>query len=107
MADFAIICQPTAGRQYDEVLEARERAMKALAEAGYQVKDTFMIEARYTEELLEKMGVVDKAMLMLSKMLEIMSTCKRAYFSAGWKTDKLCQLLHDVAERMGMETVEE
>lgn len=102
----AIICIPTAGRTYDDIVADRAAASKAIEAKGqYAIRDS-LVEMRYPDETLDKMGVIWKDMFYLSKALELTSGCDMAYFTPGWAKDKQTKTLHDIAQDTGLEIVE-
>lgn len=106
MADFGIIIQPTKGRTYEEIIAARDKGAQALTARGIQVRDTLMIETRYTEEQLEKMGVVSREAFFTAEIMRMMSLCKAAALVGDWKKDERCKRLKLAAEWFGVELLE-
>lgn len=80
----AMLSQPMGGKTDEEIIETRERAMKALKEKGFEVVNTLFTDELYSHENMEKRGVVQIPLCFLAKSLENMSLCHTVYFCKGW-----------------------
>lgn len=80
----AMISQPMAGKTDGEIAETRERAKAKLEEMGYEFVNTLFTDEWYSNEAMEKRGVVQVPLCYLAKSLENMSLCHAAYFANGW-----------------------
>ena len=103
----AMISQPMAGKSGKEIIETRNSAMKALRERGYEVVNTLFTDEWYSNESMEKRGVVQIPLCFLAKSLENMSLCHAAYFCKGWENYRGCKIEHDAAIAYGLEVIYE
>jgi hypothetical protein len=103
----AMISQPMAGKTEEEIVETRERAIKALKEKGYEVVNTLFTDEWYSKEKMEERGVVQIPLCFLAKSLENMSLCHTAYFCKGWESARGCKIEHDAAIAYGLEIIHE
>lgn len=99
----AMLSQPMGGKTDQEIVETRERAMKVLQEKGYYVVNTLFTDEWYSQENMEKRGVVQIPLCFLAKSLENMSKCHAAYFCKGWENARGCRIEHDAAVAYGMD----
>lgn len=103
----AMLSQPMAGKTDAEIVETRERAIKALEARGYEVVNTLFTDEWYSKEKMEERGVVQIPLCFLAKSLENMSLCHAAYFCKGWEIARGCRIEHDVAVAYGLTVIEE
>lgn len=103
----AMISQPMAGKIDEEIVEAREKAVKCLEKRGYEVVNTFFTDEWYSKEKMEERGVVQIPLCFLAKSLENMSLCHAAYFAKGWRNARGCRIEHEVAKAYGLEIIYE
>jgi hypothetical protein len=103
----AMISQPMAGKTEEEIVETRERAIKALKEKGYEIVNTLFTDEWYSKEKMEERGVVQIPLCFLAKSLENMSLCHTAYFCKGWESARGCKIEHDAAIAYGLEIIHE
>ena len=103
----AMLSQPMGGKTDEEIIETRERAMKALKEKGFEVVNTLFTDEWYSHENMEKRGVVQIPLCFLAKSLENMSLCHTAYFCKGWENARGCRIEHDAAVAYGLEIIYE
>lgn len=103
----AMLSQPMAGKTEREIIETRERAMKALQEAGYEIVNTLFTDEWYSKESMEKRGVVQIPLCFLAKSLENMSICHAAYFCKGWENARGCRIEHEAAKTYGLKIIYE
>ena len=54
----AMLSQPMAGKSDAEIIATRERAIKALEARGYEIVNTLFTDEWYSNENMEKRGVV-------------------------------------------------
>ena len=94
--------QPMAGKTEQEIKETREKAIKALESMGYEIVNTLFTDEWYSNESMEKRGVVQIPLCFLAKSLENMSLCHAAYFCKGWKNARGCIIEHAVAKAYGL-----
>lgn len=99
----AMISQPMAGKTDGEIAETRERAKAKLEEMGYEFVNTLFTDEWYSNEAMEKRGVVQVPLCYLAKSLENMSLCHAAYFAKGWEDARGCRIEHDAAVAYGLE----
>ena len=81
----AMISQPMAGKTDEEIAETRDRAHAKLREMGYEFVNTLFTDEWYSDEAMERRGVVQIPLCYLAKSLENMSLCHVAYFCKGWE----------------------
>lgn len=79
----AMLSQPMGGKTQEEIVETRERAIRALQDRGYKVVNTLFTDGWYSKEYMEARGVVQIPLCFLAKSLENMSLCHAAYFCRG------------------------
>lgn len=103
----AMLSQPMGGKTDEEIIETRERAMKALKENGFEVVNTLFTDEWYNHENMEKRGVVQIPLCFLAKSLENMSLCHAVYFCKGWENARGCRIEHDAAVAYGLEIIYE
>lgn len=103
----AMLSQPMAGKTEQEIIETRERAMKALQEAGYEIVNTLFTDEWYSKESMETRGVVQIPLCFLAKSLENMSLCHAAYFCKGWENARGCRIEHEAAKAYGLKIIYE
>lgn len=104
----AMLSQPMGGKTQEEIVETRERAIRALQERGYEVVNTLFTDAWYgKKETMEARGVVQIPLCFLAKSLENMSLCHAAYFCKGWEQARGCRIEHEAAKAYGLEIIYE
>lgn len=103
----AMLSQPMAGKNDEEIAATREKAIIALQERGYEVVNTLFTDEWYSKEAMESRGVVQIPLCFLAKSLENMSLCHAAYFCKGWEKARGCKIEHDAAVAYGLEIIYE
>ena len=103
----AMLSQPMGGKTDEEIIETRERAMKALKEKGFEVVNTLFTDEWYSKEKMEDRGVVQIPLCFLAKSLENMSLCHAVYFCKGWQNARGCRIEHDAAVAYGLDIIYE
>ena len=103
----AMFSQPMGGKTQEEIVETRERAIRALQERGYEVVNTSFTDEWYGKEAMEARGVVQIPLCFLAKSLENMSLCHAAYFCKGWEQARSCHIEHEAAKAYGLEIIYE
>ena len=98
----AMLSQPMAGKTDEEIVETREKAVKALKEKGYEIVNTLFTDEWYSREKMEERGVEQIPLCFLAKSLENMSVCHAAYFCKGWEKARWCRIEHDAAVAYGL-----
>lgn len=101
----AMLSQPMAGKTDEEIIATRERAIKALEARGYEIVNTLFTDEWYSNENMEKRGVVQIPLCFLAKSLENMSLCHAVYFCKGWEQARGCKIEHDAAVAYGLEII--
>ncbi len=101
----AMLSQPMAGKSDAEIIATRERAIKALEARGYEIVNTLFTDEWYSNENMEKRGVVQIPLCFLAKSLENMSLCHAVYFCKGWEQARGCKIEHDAAVAYGLEII--
>lgn len=103
----AMLSQPMGGKTQEEIVETRERAIRALQDRGYKVVNTLFTDGWYSKEYMEARGVVQIPLCFLAKSLENMSLCHAAYFCRGWEQARGCRIEHKAAKSYGLEIIYE
>lgn len=103
----AMLSQPMAGKTEREIVETREKAIKALNDRGFEIVNTLFSDEWYSKEAMEERGVVQIPLCFLAKSLENMSKCHAAYFCKGWENARGCRIEHEVAKAYGIEILYE
>ena len=103
----AMISQPMAGKTNQEIIETRNRAIHALESIGYKIVNTLFTDEWYSQESMEKRGVVQIPLCFLAKSLENMSLCHAAYFCKGWENARGCRIEHETAKAYGLTIIYE
>ena len=103
----AMLSQPMAGKTDEEIIATREKAIKALEAAGYEVVNTLFTDEWYSKEAMTKRGVVQIPVCFLAKSIENMSLCHAAYFCKGWENARGCRIEHEVAKAYGLTIIYE
>lgn len=98
----AMLSQPMAGKTDEEIVETREKAIKALKEKGYEIVNTLFTDEWYSSEKMKERGVEQILLCFLAKSLENMSLCYAAYFCKGWEKARGCRIEHDAAVAYGL-----
>ena len=103
----AMLSQPMRGKTDEEIIETRNRAIKALEAAGYEVVNTLFTDEWYSKEKMEERGVVQIPVCFLAKSIENMSLCHAVYFCEGWDRARGCILENEVAKAYGLDIIYE
>lgn len=103
----AMLSQPMAGKNDEEIRAVTEKAIAVLKEKGYEVVNTLFTDEWYSKESMEERGVVQIPLCFLAKSLENMSLCHAAYFCKGWENARGCRIEHDAAVAYGLEIIYE
>lgn len=103
----AMLSQPMRGKTDEEIIETRNRAIKALEAAGYEVVNTPFTDEWYSKEKMEERGVVQIPVCFLAKSIENMSLCHAVYFCKGWDRARGCILENEVAKAYGLDIIYE
>lgn len=103
----AMLSQPMNGKTEQEIVETRNKAIKALEAAGYEVVNTSFTDEWYSKEKMTERGVVQIPLCFLAKSIENMSLCHAAYFCKGWENARGCKIEHDAAVAYGLKILYE
>lgn len=103
----AMFSQPMAGLTEEQIVSAREAAIKHLTELGYEVVNTLFTDEWYSKEKMTERGVVQIPLCYLAKSLENMSLCHAVYFAKGWENARGCRIEHEAAKAYGLEILYE
>lgn len=103
----AMLSQPMAGKTKEEIIATRDRAVKTLKEKGYEIVNTLFTDEWYSEESMQKRGVINRPLCFMAKSLENMSLCHAAYFCRGWEQARGCRIEHEAAKAYGLEIIYE
>jgi len=103
----AMISQPMAGLTDEQIVEARNRAIKSLESKGFEVINTLFTDEWYSKHKMEERGVVQIPLCFLAKSLENMSLCHAVYFVKGWENARGCKIEHEVASKYCVQIIYE
>lgn len=103
----AMLSQPMAGKTEEEIIATRDKAVKALKEKGYEIVNTLFTDEWYSEESMQKRGVINRPLCFMAKSLESMSLCHAVYFCKGWEQARGCRIEHEAAKAYGLEIIYE
>lgn len=103
----AMLSQPMVGKTDEEIVETRNKAIKVLQDAGYEIVNTLFTDEWYSREKMAERGVVQVPLCFLAKSLESMANCHAAYFCKGWENARGCKIEHDAAVAYGLEIIYE
>ena len=103
----AMLSQPMNGKNDEEIIATRDRAIAALKERGYEVINTLFTDEWYSPETMKERGVENRPLCFLAKSLESMSLCHAAYFCKGWETTRGCRIEHEAAKAYGLTIIYE
>ena len=103
----AMLSQPMAGKTEKEIIETRNRAIDVLKAKGFDIVNTLFTDEWYSNEAMEKRGVVQIPLCFLAKSLENMSLCHAAYFCKGWEKARGCRIEHEAAKAYGVTIIYE
>lgn len=101
----AMICQPMNGLTDNEIVEARNNAVIALKNKGYDVVNTLFTDEWYSDDVMKVRGVRQIPVYFLAKSLQSMSLCNAVYFCKGWENARGCRIEHEVACAYGLEVI--
>lgn len=96
MAKKVMISQPMRGKTNEQIKYERERLVKELTDAGYEVLDTVFENAPADE---------DTAIYMLSQSIRFLGRADMVVFMKGWEHARGCKIEHEVAVNYGKEIV--
>ena len=103
----AMLSQPMAGKSQVEIVATRDRAIAALEDKGFEIVNTLFTDDWYSNEAMERRGVVQIPLCFLAKSLENMSLCHAAYFCKGWENARGCRIEHEAGKAYGLEIIYE
>lgn len=66
----AMLSQPMAGKTDEEIVATREKAVKALEAAGFEIVNTLFTDEWYSNDSMKQRGVVQIPLCFLAKSLE-------------------------------------
>ena len=98
----AMLSQPMRDKSDVEIVMTRDRAIKFLENAGFEVVNTLFTDDWYSDEQMRNRGVVQIPVCFLAKSIENMSKCDAVYFCEGWENARGCKIEHDVAKAYGL-----
>ena len=101
-----MISQPMAGKAWQEIVETRESAIRALRENGYKIIDNLF--PQWQDEFPNRNPrILNIPLNYLAESLEIMSRCDTVYFCRGWEEARGCRIEHEAAQAYGLEIIYE
>ena len=101
------ISQPMRGKTDLEITTTRKTATQYLEDKGFEIVNTLFTDDWYSNEAMERRGVVQIPLCFLAKSLENMSLCHAAYFCKGWENARGCRIEHEAAKAYGLEMIYE
>lgn len=104
MSNKCMISQPMRGLTDEQILAIREKAMKAIEEAGYEFQDSYFGDSLKIEKDRDDVNI---PVLYLSKSIERMANCKAVYFCKGWEEARGCVIEHEVAQKYDLTCIYE
>lgn len=107
MIKKAMISQPMAGKDDDEIMRTEIKAAEKLMHEGYVVLNTLFADDWRDREEMKMQGVVQIPLNFLAKSLEYMSLCHTVYFCKGWEHARGCRIEHEAAKAYGLEIIYE
>ncbi|MBW1672054.1 MAG: DUF4406 domain-containing protein [Deltaproteobacteria bacterium] len=99
----AMLSQPMKGLTDEQIVAARDKAVKYLEDKGYEVVNTLFTDEWYKKENMKERGVLQIPICFLAKSLESMSKCTSVLFVPGWEEARGCLIEHEVASKYGIE----
>lgn len=102
-----MISQPMGGKTLEQVISARQQAANCVKD-----KDAKFLDALYPEDN-NRIGsyfadaAKHKDLAYLGLSLLDMANCDTVVFAKGWENARGCQIEHEVAEKYGLEIIEE
>lgn len=91
-------------RDYEEIVETRDKAVAVLESMGYEVVNTL-----FTDEDMKGHSNMKIPLYIplhyLAMSLESMSSCNVIYFCPGWENARGCRIEHDAAAEYGLEVM--
>lgn len=94
------ISQPMRGKSDDEILKAREEAIKKVEEMTGE-------RAEVIDSFFQGAPADAKPLWYLGKSLQLLSTADVAYFDAGWENARGCRIENLCAREYGIKTMYE
>ena len=67
-----------------------------------EVINTYFQDEWYSKDAMTERGVVQIPLCFLSKSVENMSLCHKAYFARGWENARGCKIEHEIALQYGL-----
>lgn len=92
----AMIIQPMAGRQRDQIKFAKAKATRALERDGYEVVNTL-----FGDDLGDK--VSNSSVAYLAESIRCMADVHLVYVCSGWEQARGCRIEHQIAKDYGIE----
>lgn len=99
----AMFSQPLANKTEAEIIQAREKATRALQDMGYHVINVPKDDPRYDKASMQVRGIIQIPMYYLVTSLENMCRCDAAYFCKGWAMSRGCRIENAVARNYGLD----
>lgn len=94
------ISQPMKGKTDEEILAAREKAIKSATEHLGE-------EVEVIDSFFQNAPVDARPLWFLGKSLELLSTADVAYFAKGWENFRGCKIENTCAVEYGILTIED
>lgn len=102
-----MISQPMRGLTEEEIKQKKDEVVKYLESNGYEIVNSLFEDDWAKNEILKSNGIKQIPVYFLCKSLEVMAQCDTVYFCKGWNETRGCIIEHEVAERYGLEVIEE
>ena len=102
-----MISQPMHGFTDEEIIETRNRFLQFVVKENLEVVNTYFQDEWYSKDAMTERGVVQIPLCFLSKSVENMSLCHKAYFAKGWENARGCKIEHEIALQYDLEIIYE
>jgi hypothetical protein len=102
-----MISQPMHGFTDEQIVETRNRFLQFAEKENLEVVNTYFQDEWYSKDAMTERGVVQIPLCFLSKSIENMSLCDKAYFTKGWENARGCKIEHEIALQYGLEIIYE
>lgn len=102
-----MLSQPMRGFTEEQIKETKQKAVEYLENNGYELINSFFEDDWAKTAKLEEKGVKIIPVHFLARSLSVMAQCDAVYFCKGWEDARGCVIEHEVAEKYGLEVIEE
>lgn len=102
-----MISQPMGGKTEEQILDVKQKATEYLESQGHIVIDTLFNGYEFSDETLERNGIVSIPVYFLGESIKQMAKCDAVYFCDGWEKARGCLIEHGVAKAYGLKILYE